>query len=212
VALRARSRSGFTLFEVMAAVLILGLMYTVLAQSAIEGVRSEGVSRRRMEASLLADERLSEIETAMQTGVPPAIGRTQEEVDDFEVRVDVVPFDATAYLGEDIEIAEGARGLLDASGDAPLRLVDLRVVWLEIDREFEVRRTTFAYDNQLIAELGGEPEGSGADASDEVGRDDANGLTVDDMFEMLQSGGGGRAPVPPAAPGSPNSPGSGSRQ
>jgi prepilin-type N-terminal cleavage/methylation domain-containing protein len=212
VALHTRSRSGFTLFEVMAAVLILGLMYTVLAQSAIEGVRSEGVSRRRMEASLLADERLSDIETAMQTGFPPAIGRTEEEMGDFVVRVDVVPFDATAFLGEDIQIAEAARGMLDASGDAPLRLVDLRVAWLEIDREFEVRRTTFAYDSQLIAELGGGPEGSEADAGGEAGRDDVDGLTVDDMFEMLQSGGGGRAPVPPGTPGSPNSPGSGAGQ
>lgn len=180
------ARRGFTLFEVMAAVLILGLMYTMLAQSAIEGVRSEGISRRRMEASLLADEWLSDLETAMQTGQTPPIGQTEEEVDDFTVRIDIAPFDATALLSEDIDIAEGAKGLLDASGDAPLRLIDLRVAWLEIDREFEVRRTTFAYDSAALAELASGRQSSGGQ-NEEPGGDGA--LTVDDMFELLQQGG-----------------------
>jgi prepilin-type N-terminal cleavage/methylation domain-containing protein len=184
VALSNRSARGFTLFEVMAAVLVLGLMYTILAQSAIEGVRSEGVSRRRMEASLLADERLSDIETAIQSGIAPEVGESEEEVDDFVVRLDVVPFDATAYLGEEVEIAEGAKSLLDPSG-AALRLVDLRVSWLEVDREFEVRRTTFAYDNQLVAELSGASPAEG----DSDARTDVNSITVDDMFEMLQGAG-----------------------
>ncbi|MFB3118027.1 MAG: prepilin-type N-terminal cleavage/methylation domain-containing protein, partial [Myxococcota bacterium] len=49
------SNGGFTLIEVLGAVAILAILYTTLATVAIRGLRSEGESRRMLEASLLAD-------------------------------------------------------------------------------------------------------------------------------------------------------------
>ncbi len=56
-----RAERGLTLLEVLAAVAVLGLLYTVLASAAVQGLRSEGESRRRLEASLLMDEQLVQI-------------------------------------------------------------------------------------------------------------------------------------------------------
>ena len=186
-----RRRLGFTLFEVLAAAGILALFYTMLAGSAIEGINSEGVSRRRMEASLLADERLADIETALSAGTVPELGQSEEDLDPFVVRVDVTPFDATALLSDEIAIAERAQGMLDASGNSPLRLIDLRVSWLELDREIEVRRTTFAYDRDAIAELASQTATSGGD--EDAPEDDGAGGTnpqdgeaaVDELFRLL---------------------------
>ena len=55
------ARGGFTLIEVLAAVALLGILYAVLARVAIEGLRAEGDSERRLEASLLADERVNDL-------------------------------------------------------------------------------------------------------------------------------------------------------
>jgi prepilin-type N-terminal cleavage/methylation domain-containing protein len=60
---------GFTLFEVMAAVLVLGMLYAVLANAAMQGLQSEGETRRRLQASLIADRALAEIETQLALGV-----------------------------------------------------------------------------------------------------------------------------------------------
>ena len=62
---RERPRSGrrlqaFTMLEVLAAVSVLAIVYLVLANVAIEGLRAEGESMRRLEASLIADELLSD--------------------------------------------------------------------------------------------------------------------------------------------------------
>ena len=85
------SDGGFTLIEVLGAVAILAILYTTLSTVAIRGLRSEGESRRMLEASLLADWELSEFELELQTGAAPEIGVTQseeldgEEQDDFTV-------------------------------------------------------------------------------------------------------------------------------
>ena len=57
---RAERQSGFTLLEVMAAVLVLGLLYTVLASAAMRGLRSEGTDRRRADAEMIADRELTD--------------------------------------------------------------------------------------------------------------------------------------------------------
>jgi prepilin-type N-terminal cleavage/methylation domain-containing protein len=153
---------GFTLFEVMAAVLVLGILYTVLASTAIQGLRAEGESKRRLEASLLADEYVAEIEAGIAAGVFPELGTKQEEVEGgYQVVIEVVPFDPTPYLGE------AFREQLPQPGDptpsllAPpaqpdqglLRSVAVAVRWLEAEGEHEARRTTLAYDAATVASL-----------------------------------------------------------
>jgi prepilin-type N-terminal cleavage/methylation domain-containing protein len=91
-------RRGFTLLEVMAAVLVLGLIYTVLAEAAIRGLRSEGISRRRVEASLIADRFLADLESQVELGQVPASGQDQQDVDVFHVGIRVESFDPTPML------------------------------------------------------------------------------------------------------------------
>jgi len=91
-------RRGFTLLEVMAAVLVLGLIYTVLAEAAMRGLRSEGISRRRVEASLIADRFLADLESQVELGQVPASGQEQQDVDVFHVGIRVESFDPTPML------------------------------------------------------------------------------------------------------------------
>ena len=91
-------RSGFTLLEVMAAVLVLGLIYTVLAETAIRGLRSEGMSRRRVEASLIADRFLADLESQVELGQVPGSGQQQQDIDVFHVGIAVQSFDPTPML------------------------------------------------------------------------------------------------------------------
>ena len=80
-----RSEAGFTLLEVMAAVAIIAIVFTTLARVASEGLRSEGSSKRRLEASLLADAALAEIERQVEEGVDLELGVEEREEDLFTV-------------------------------------------------------------------------------------------------------------------------------
>lgn len=164
---RARS-PGFTMFEVLAAVLVLGILYTVLATSAIEGLRAEGESKRRLQASLLADEHLIGLESELAAGLFPEIGIEETEIEQFQLVIEVAPFDVTPYLGDAFqeELSEGRASLLspDRTEGSLLRLVSVMVRWFEAADEHEVRRSTIAYDQATIASLvpssGAAPDGS----------------------------------------------------
>ena len=93
-----RGHAGFTLIEVLAAVALLGILYSVLARVAIEGLRAEGESERRLEASLLADERLSAV-----IGPPlPPLGHVETTEGDFKIAIDVTPFQMPTQWGNGI--------------------------------------------------------------------------------------------------------------
>jgi prepilin-type N-terminal cleavage/methylation domain-containing protein len=161
-----RSRSeGFTLLEVMAAVAVLALVYTVLARTGILGLQHEGEAERRLQASLLADLKLEEIETALEAGTPPQVGEEESQVDDFVVVVSVSPFDLVLPEVEEPrkesragEPRRPGRSLRDVQqlgpsllvGErgqpSPLRRIDVRVGWLEGFGERSVVRTTFGLD------------------------------------------------------------------
>ena len=167
----ARTARGFTLFEVMAAVLILGVFYTVLANTAIQGLRSEGESLRRMEASLLVDEHLSEVETGIAGGIFPEIGVLESEDRGYFVRLEVTPFDVTPYLTDpaDPESALEDDSLLvtDRPEESLLRQVTVSVAWDEPEGEREVTRTTLAYDQSTLSGLFPET-GAGGQAEDDT--------------------------------------------
>ena len=169
---RADRSSGFTLLEVLAAVAVLGLVYTVLATAAIEGLRAEGDAGRRIRASLLADERISDIEAQVAMGQTPEIGSAEAEEDEFVVRTEVSPLDpgiaetkASRRAKDRLDRAVGARpkggkaeaGTLlhpaGASNQPLLRRIDLEVAWNEGDSARSVRRTTYGIDMVAAAPL-----------------------------------------------------------
>lgn len=164
-----RSDAGLTLLEVLGAIALLAIVYVALAGSAIEGLRQEGESRRRLEASLLADERLADIELALAAGSAPPLGRSEEASEDFTVVTDVRPFEPpplptpaeaareAASTGERVADERPSplypkRGEISlfapaATGTQPaLRTIDVVVRWSEGIDEREVRRTTWALD------------------------------------------------------------------
>jgi prepilin-type N-terminal cleavage/methylation domain-containing protein len=175
-----RPAGGFTLLEVLAAVLVLGLLYTMLANVAIDGLRSEGESKRRLGASLVADRVLADIESQLDSGAVPPLGSSEEQEDPYQIDVSVTPLE----LPFDLVPPNAEPGTkfepLVLGGDTPqdnrLRSIEVRVTWDELDRELSVVRTTYAFDaSGLDAVLGTGTPGSdtgatpGAAASGEGG-------------------------------------------
>ena len=149
-----RAERALTLLEVMAAVALLGIVFTFLAKAATQGIRSEADSRRRMEASLLADATLAEIETRLAAGETLQLELTENEDEDkgFRVSVEVTPFDLAAELAG--KLAGTAPGVPNAFGaasaEAPslVQRVEVRVVWDDGIFERSAERVTFAFDTQ----------------------------------------------------------------
>lgn len=160
------SDGGFTLFEVLGAVAILAILYTTLSTVAIRGLRSEGESRRLLEASLLADWELSEFELLLDAGAAPEIGTIQSEDESgFTVTWDVTPFEAPLFA--DASTREEAKRALNqgvqypppptataarsAGEAAPFLKVELRVSWFDAGQERWVTRTIFAVDEDAAS-------------------------------------------------------------
>ena len=178
-------RRGFTLLEVLAAVAVLAIVYTVLAGSAMQGLANEGESYRRLEASLLADRELALIEGQLLVAAPD-LGVTEKEEGDFRVAVEARAFDLAAFAAASQETSgvQGARrvaGGETVGGGVPLQLlvqppngtppplveIQVAVRWTEGNEEQMVTRTTFAADPRVVAPLAealGGDETSSADA------------------------------------------------
>lgn len=167
--------AGFTLLEVLAAVAILAIAYTTLGSTGLQGLQHEGEARRRLEASLLADAAIAEIESAIDAGTAPPVGDEETEQDGYRIQVSVQPFrlvvpeplaerggkrlgNAQSRLGGDRSGERVAPGesLLGPSaagrgGNSPLRRIDVHVVWDEGFGERTTTRTTFALDAEAAA-------------------------------------------------------------
>lgn len=149
----SRARTGFTLLEVLAAVLVMGLLFTVLARTAMQGLRSEGTDRRRAEAGLIADSELAEIEARLAGGFPLEIGRTEREAEPYLVTLEVIPEDVKAMLslaptaGAPDPRQESLEALLTADdGTDRVQQVIVAVSWEEAGDTMSVSRTTYAFD------------------------------------------------------------------
>ena len=153
-----RASAAFTLLEVMAAVAVVAIVFTTLARVANEGLRSEGISKRRLEASLLADSLLAEIEAQLATGVAPEIGETESEEGPFSLLVSVTSFDIASVLPAS---ALGATdptteaGLPGVFGDdvSPIRSIEISVIWVEGLEEMRVTRNTYGIDPVVLEGL-----------------------------------------------------------
>ena len=168
--MKRRTDTGFTLLEVLAAVAILGIWFTVLANVAIQGLRAEGENERRIRASLLADRTLTNIELDLDIGALPDETATEFEEEEFTIRVEAVPF-------TDLEVGgESDTNLIDIfqdelAGLAPdLYGIHVTVSWTEGAVEKVVRRTTYFWDSGPLAEQLGRQA-----AEDEEEFEDAGG-------------------------------------
>ncbi len=172
------SDGGFTLFEVLGAVAVLAILYTTLSTVAIRALRSEGESRRMLEASMIADWELSAFELELEKGAAPELGVTEnEELGGYAVVWEVTPLQ-TPIFGDAGGPQRGAPAagaaqatatsqsaaaqftaaqLAAANAEAPPFLqVDLRVSWFEAGYERSVTRTIFAVDEDAAAKLAAE--------------------------------------------------------
>ena len=154
-------QKGFTLLEVLGAVAILGLWYVVLASLAMSGLRAEGESSRRLQASLLADEIISGFEAQMMTGSAPPLADDESERGDFQVRIEVSPFELPPTLAP-TEAAAGpnrrrgaTQSLLTSGPQSPsiLRTIRVAVAWQEGFEERSVTRTTYGFDLEAARPL-----------------------------------------------------------
>lgn len=152
-----RGRRGFTLLEVMVAIMALGIAMTLLTRAAIDGMRLEGDAYRRLGASQVADQLLADLEGEMIGGLQPEIGQRQLEVDDFEVLIEVEPVDPTE-LGIELLDRDRDSGPLTAllgddrlGSEPPLLEIQIAVTWQEGIYTQEVRRTTFSFDAAGVA-------------------------------------------------------------
>jgi prepilin-type N-terminal cleavage/methylation domain-containing protein len=161
---RASRGRGFTLLEVLAAVAILALVYVVLAGAAIQGLRAEGESERRLRASLVADEVLAELEAGVAAGAAPPLGSDQSQRGEFQVRVAVENFALPADLlglepplpGEERGGTAALTSLLSAGQSempGPLRSFRVEVAWSEVEEEHRVTRTSYGFDLEAARPL-----------------------------------------------------------
>ncbi len=147
---------GLTLLEVLAAVVVVGITYVVVFFPALsESLQREGENKRRIRATLLADEALAAVEANVERGLVPRRGVEENEVDEFIVEVETQSMDfALAEPSEGSPLARGRnspdRGGLLGTPERPdssaLRRIDVRVRWVEGFADREVGRTTFAFD------------------------------------------------------------------
>lgn len=177
---RARVRAprrGFTLLEVLAAVAILGIWFSVLASVAIQGQRSEGENERRLRASLLADEVLVDVELGFENGEFP---EEPEEIerDEFLVRIEALPITEVDFP----ELDESLLPLLETALVQVLEdvyVVRVEVSWVEGTSDETVTRLTYGWNAIPFQEtLGRLPEDEGAP---EEGTED--GLPEDELSE-----------------------------
>jgi len=156
-----RRKAGLTLLEVLAAAMIFAMVMTVLIGTSSTAVHNVGQSARRLEANLLADEILADLEIQMKQGYAPEVSELPTESEDFAIqttRTDVIPGDPNASPASALQALAGSTGDITAmlatglpEVGAYLRQYDIEVSWVEQEGTQTVRRTTFAYDWDLAA-------------------------------------------------------------
>jgi prepilin-type N-terminal cleavage/methylation domain-containing protein len=167
-----RIQRGFTLLEVLAAVAILGIWFSVLANAAIMGQRKEGENERRVRASLIADRVLADLELGFAAGEFPVEESEEFEEDEFQVSVDAQPFSEVEF-GQLDEALESLFAEELASLAVDIHSFEVRVTWTEGTSEKVVTRLTYAWDSSALYEtLAGLDLGSAGAPNEEIEDED----------------------------------------
>ena len=171
---RMRGERGLTLLEVLAATMIFALVMTVLVGTSSTAVHRSGLAARRLEANLLADAVVADLEIQMRKKIAPVVEQTQWTTEDEEYVVHVQNRSIEAALAAPAEtLADDAAGTATPvrpgpgstqigagsgigtllAGELPevakhLRQYDIEIVWIGADGPESVTRTTFAFDWQ----------------------------------------------------------------
>ncbi len=153
-----RALRGLTLLEVLAAAMIFGMVMTVLVGTSSTAIHHVGISARRLEANLLADEILADLEIQMRQGIAPAIDEDESVRDIYSIRVTRTALgaggpEASALAVPDVASLLGAE-LPEVAKH--LNQYDIEVGWIEQSGPQRVTRTTFAFDWQAAAAEYGE--------------------------------------------------------
>jgi prepilin-type N-terminal cleavage/methylation domain-containing protein len=192
---RTNLRDGFTLLEVLGAVAILGISYMVLATAAIQAMQGIGQSQRRIEASLLADQTLIDVEISTETGqlIEPKLVTWQDGY--FEVTLEIIDLSEVYQgkgLGENETSLLGFLGKEANGAFAPfresnlllgyLREVQIIVQWIEGGEELNVTRTAFLYDQQGWIENEQKEEQSPSGAESDASTNDEDPQDIQDRL------------------------------
>jgi hypothetical protein len=155
-----RGEVGLTLLEVLAAAMIFSMVMTVLVGTSSTAVHNMGMSARRLEANLVADELLADLEIQMKQGFAPEIDEGEFEREQYSIRMrrtDLVPDAGAGPAGALGDLGDAGLGISSMLGsELPevaqyLKQYDIEVSWIEQDGPQSVTRTTFAFDWQTAA-------------------------------------------------------------
>ncbi len=213
-----RHARGLTLLEVLAATMIFALVMTVLVGTSTTAVHRSGVAARRLEANLLADAIVADLEIGMRKQIAPVVERTEWTTEDenYVVRVQnrsiqealAAPAQTVADEAAAASPAPAGPGATQIggagigtllAGELPevakhLRQYDIEVVWIGPDGPESLTRTTFAFDWQAAKiEYAALFEGAGGAGEAGAGNDadeDADGREreVPEIPDLPQGG------------------------
>lgn len=143
-----RRASGFTLLEVMGAVVILGIIGVSLITASMDSAYRAAQARDRMGTSLVADSLIAELETrARAGGLEPGTQHSQTD-DGLEIVIETRPASlielaAGALLERDRD--DGPAELLEEQRGAPASLLQIHVQVTDPGGGV-VERTGFVFD------------------------------------------------------------------
>ena len=153
-----RSDTGFTLLEVLGAVLIFVAAFAVLVGTSGELIQRVSATEIRLEASEIAEHELAQLETSLAQQQKPPADRL-EEGEDFTIRMWSEPAIDDLGGGGTPGGDGGGMSALVGSGligptiarEAPglenfILRYEIRVEWGDFDPPDFVRRTTYAFD------------------------------------------------------------------
>ncbi len=170
----AREARGLTLLEVLAALAIFAVVMTVLIGTSTSAVHRAAVSARRLEANLLADAVVADLEIEMRRGIAPVVEKTEWKTEDEQYVIRLLNRTLQeALAAPTTTLAEEADGTASPAprgpgatqiggsagigtllaGELPevakhLRQYDVEVSWMDVDGPESLTRTTFAFDWQ----------------------------------------------------------------
>lgn len=205
-------QAGLTLLEVLAATMIFVMVMTVLIGTSTSAVHRSGKAAMRLEANLVADAFLGDLEIQIKQRIAPTIEQAESNREDFTIQMKRASLLGEATDGpalglngfdeeDESDSGSGAReiaGLL--AGELPevvkhLYQYDIEVSWIDSSGVQSVTRTTFAFDWQAAAlefsDLFGGPEGDENDLGEGASDDDEDAAAeaasaIDQLREQVR--------------------------